>query len=69
MTSPVREILSYTLRREGEEDIYFQYSSKSFFGEQEISACTHPQIGKNLGGLLSPGVKKEIGTDQAPRSA
>ena len=46
MTSPVREILSYTLRREGEEDVYFQYSSPSVFGEQEISACTEPKIGK-----------------------
>lgn len=48
MTFPVKEILSYTLRREGEEDIYFQYSSPFFVGEQGISACTEPQVGKVL---------------------
>lgn len=48
MTSSVREILSYTLRREGEEDIFFEYSSESSFGEQQIIACTEPQIGKIL---------------------
>lgn len=48
MTSPVKEILSYTLRREGEEDIYFEYSSEFFVGEQGIFACTEPQVGKVL---------------------
>lgn len=43
MTSPKREMLSFTLRREGEEDIYFEYSTKSFFGEQQIFACTEPK--------------------------
>lgn len=48
MTSPVKEILSYTLRREGEEDIYFVYDPKFFPGKQGIIACTEPQVGKIL---------------------
>lgn len=48
MTSPVKEILGYALRREGEEDIYFQYSSPFFVGGQGIFACTEPQVGKFL---------------------
>ena len=48
MTSPVKEILSYTLRRESEEDIYFEYSSPFFVGEQGIFACTEPRGGKIL---------------------
>lgn len=79
MTSPVKEILSYTLRRAGEEDIYFEYSSKSHFGEHQISACTEPQVGKVLkwayiawgekgnehgpGPTLSINVKDETGDD------
>lgn len=48
MTSPEKEILSYTLRREGEEDIYFEYSSPFFVGDQGIFACTEPQTEKRL---------------------
>lgn len=48
MTSPEKEILSYTLRREGEKDIYFEYSSESVFGENQISACTEPPMGEIL---------------------
>lgn len=48
MTVPVKEILSYTLRREGEEDIYFEYSPEFFLGDQGILAYTDPQIGKIL---------------------
>ncbi|WP_288833637.1 hypothetical protein [uncultured Corynebacterium sp.] len=79
MTSPVREILSYTLRREGEEDVYFEYSPEPSLGEQRIIACTEPQIGKFLkwayiawgekGNVHGPGptlyinVKDETGDD------
>ena len=48
MTVPVKEILSYTLRREGEEDVYFEYSPEFFVGEQGILAYTDPQMGKVL---------------------
>lgn len=48
MTSPVREILGYTLRREGEEDVYFGYSSEFFPGKPGVFACTEPQVGKVL---------------------
>lgn len=48
MTSPVREILSYTLRREGEEDVFFGYSSEFLPGKRGIWACTEPQVGKIL---------------------
>lgn len=48
MAVPVKEILSFTLRREGEEDIYFKYSPEFFLGDQGISACTEPQMGKIL---------------------
>lgn len=48
MTSPIKEILSLTLRREGEEDVYFEYFPEPDFGEQRITACTEPQIGKYL---------------------
>lgn len=48
MTSPVKEILNYTLRREDEEDIYFVYFSKSSLGGQQILAYTDPQIRKPL---------------------
>lgn len=48
MTSPVREILSYTLRREGEEDIYFKYFPEFSLLEQGILAYTDPQMGKIL---------------------
>lgn len=48
MTPPVREILGYTLRREGEEDVFFGYSSPFFVGKQGIFACTEPQIEKWL---------------------
>lgn len=48
MTSPIREILRFTLRREGEEDVYFEYSNKSAFGDHQIFACTEPQIREYL---------------------
>lgn len=48
MTVPVKEILSYTLRREGEEDIYFKYFPEFFVGDQGILAYTDPQMGKIL---------------------
>ena len=41
-------MLSFTLRREGEEDVYFEYSNQSFFGDHQITACTEPQIREYL---------------------
>lgn len=41
-------MLSFTLRREGEEDVYFEYSNKSVFGDHQITACTEPQIREYL---------------------
>lgn len=68
MTSSVKEILSYTLRREGEDDIYFEYSTESHFGEHQISACTEPRIGKILKWAYIAWAKKEMSTARALHS-